>query len=173
MTAEEILTAGARDVEKTAANQASPPAELGAKRYLPVDVTEQLCRDQAAEIERFREQLKELQAAQVIAQKRAAIAALLVEHGLPPLPPSPGITSESFIQSLLAAPDESAMRQLVCERAQLVEQARHSRGRVSPRRDCESRRDSPTWDQPLSREQSLIESRTDDSLEAFVKAIRA
>jgi hypothetical protein len=154
---------------------------------------ETVIREQAAEIERLREQINELQAAQAIAHKRAAIAALLVEHGLPPLDaPSPFgrgpgrgtddliasvITSESFLQSLIAAPDEPAMRTLVRERAQLVEQARRwnaeSRGRVSPRRDCESRRDSPTWDRPLSREQTLVESHNGDSLATFVKAIRA
>ena len=41
--------------------------------------------DQSTEIERLRHQVEELQAAQAIAEKRAAIAALLVEHSLPPL----------------------------------------------------------------------------------------
>jgi hypothetical protein len=125
--------------------------------------------EQAAEIERLREQVKTLQAAQAIAHKRAAIAALLVEHGLPPMgrqdPAEQAITSERFIQSLLEASDDGAMRKLVRERAQLVEQASHwndSRGRVSP-----------TWDRPQSREQTLVESHADDSLAAFIKAIRA
>jgi hypothetical protein len=165
----------------TSATQESPPLLVSPS---PSPSLCERCVDQTTEIERLREQITELQAAQAIAHKRAAIAALLVEHGLPPMgagqvPPDTvmanAITSETFIESLLAAPDEPAMRQLIRERAALIEQARRwnaPSGRVSPRRDFESRRDSPTWDQPLSREQTLVEFHVDDSLTAFVKAIR-
>jgi hypothetical protein len=94
------------------------------------------------------------------------------------------ILSEEFVESLLAAPDEAAMRDLVRQRAALVEQAYRwkcdanattleDNSRGSPRRDREFWRDSPTWDRPISREQTLIESHADDSLESFVKAIHA
>jgi hypothetical protein len=150
--------------------------------------------EQAAEIIRLHEQVKTLQAAQAIAHKRAAIAALLVEHGLPPLPaPSPcragdvsppifgrpardtvasAIVSESFIQSLLATPDEAALRTLVLERAALVEQARHWQGDSGARWAERSEAHAQGTRRPLSREQTPVESRGEDSLAAFVKAIR-
>jgi hypothetical protein len=121
-----------------------------------------------AEIEQLREQVKTLQAAQAIAHKRAAIAALLVEHGLPPLdardPAARAITSDSFVESLFGVPDEGAMRRLIRERATLVEQAR--------RWPTDAPAGNPAT-APRSREQTLIESHTDNSLEAFLKAIRA
>jgi hypothetical protein len=138
--------------------------------------------EQAAEIERLREQINQLQAAQAIAHKRAAIAALLVEHGLPPLgvnqaPPDNGtanaITSESFIQSLLAAPDDATMRTLVRERAQLVEQARRWNGRSDVGWAERSEAHANGAQRPIAREQTLIESREENSLAAFVKAIRS
>jgi hypothetical protein len=152
--------------------------------------------EQAAEILRLHEQVKSLQAAQAIAHKRAAIAALLVEHGLPPLdapsawragdvsPPiferlardtvASAITSDSFIQSLLAAPDEAAMRTLVRERATLVKQERHWNGESSAAVGWAERSEAHLQGtrRPLSREQTLVESHHDDSLAAFVKAIR-
>ncbi|MEX2142486.1 MAG: hypothetical protein WD894_24750 [Pirellulales bacterium] len=122
--------------------------------------------DQTAEIQRLREEINQLQAAQAIAEKRAAIAALLVEHGLPPIDgrgtAAAAITSDSFLQSLFTAPDEAALRILIRERAALVEQARQWT------RDAAINRPGP-----VSREQTLVESRRDDSIEAFLKAIRA
>ena len=84
--------------------------------------------DPATEIESLRHEITRLQAAQAIATKRTAIAALLVEHGLPPLdlrdPAAQAITSDSFVESLLSAPDQPAMRAFIRDRTSLVEQAR-------------------------------------------------
>jgi hypothetical protein len=136
--------------------------------------------EQAAEIIRLHEQVKTLQAAQAIAQKRAAIAALLVEHGLPPLPVGQAppdtaranaIVSDSFIHELLKAPDEATMRKLVQERAQLVEQARRWNGDAGVGWAERSEAHAQV-SRPLSREQTLVETRGENSLAAFVKAIR-
>ena len=186
--------------EKTGRLGDSPATSIDESASLPVPSSPRLpvsergsrcerCAGQTTELESLREQLKTLQAAQAIAHKRAAIAALLVEHNLPPLDsvgqappdkdkrnnPKSAIVSKSFVESLLAAPDEAAMRNLIRERAALVEQAHRWKS------DAVGWAESAAADeahaqiaqQPVSREQTLVESHTDNSLDAFLKAIRA
>jgi hypothetical protein len=164
------------DMSGTSVSESAPlPVSLSPS--LPISASpplEVLCREQASEIQRLREEINQLQAAQAIAEKRAAIAALLVEHGLPPLDQrdsaAAAITSDSFLQSLFAAPDEAAMRRLVGERAILVEQALRWKCDASTNHAKLRVVDSQL---PVSREQTLVESHADDSLDAFLKAIRA
>jgi len=137
----------------------SPPLPLSESPPL-----NELCREQADEITRLRAEIDQLKTAQAIHEKRTTIAALLVEHGLPTLDrcdaAAKAITSDSFIQLLLAAPSEAAMRALIRERAALVEQSRRWAAEPASRLTL-----------PRSRDQTLIEAHTVDTLDAFVKAI--
>ncbi len=152
----------------TTSIEESPPLLVSPSLPLASTPLDEVCREQAAEIERLREQINTLQVAQAFAHKRAAIAALLVEHNLPPLdardPAAQTIINERFVESLFAAPDEAAMRRLIRERATLIEQAR---------RWSTDAPVAPSTITPVSREQTLIESHSRDSLDAFLKAIRA
>lgn len=81
--------------------------------------------EQAGELCRLREELEERKAADLARGKEQTARRLLQEHRLPQPesaePLARMITSARFFESLLATPDEAAMRGLVEERANLVE----------------------------------------------------
>ncbi len=93
------------------------------RRDYPELVTE-LLREKAEELRGLREEVERLTALEAVQQKRALIGDLLREFALP----DPGstdardrsIVSERFVEMLLAAPSEQAMRELVEERAALL-----------------------------------------------------
>jgi hypothetical protein len=89
----------------------------------PLDL-ENLCQEQAAEIRRLQEEVDRLTALEETRQKRDLARKLLIEFDLPDPnctdPWSKTISGERFLESLLAAKDEQAMRGLVEERASLV-----------------------------------------------------
>ena len=109
--------------------------------------------EQAAEMDRLRESLARLEAEGEARRKAETAHRLLREFRLHDTD-SPGgaIVSQQFLGQLLAAPDESAMRELVAERARLVESLRSNGG-------------------PVSRDQSLVYATDTRSVETFVKAI--
>jgi hypothetical protein len=170
------------------ATQKSPPllVSLSPPRF-PPGPTQESPLEQDTEIEHLRNELTRLQAAQAIAHKRAAIAALLVEHNLPPLDeagPAPpdmdrhkcedrtsALLSDDFLESLVAAPDEPAIRKLIQQRAMLVEQAYRWKQDINAKRTS---RYEPHLEasRPRSREQMLTEPHHENTLDAFVKAIR-
>jgi hypothetical protein len=143
----------------------SPPLGRPGTWDMGPETLEQRCREQAEEVMRLRAEIDPLKAAQAIEHKRTTIAALLVEHGLPGLDrrdaAANAITSDSFVESLLAAPTEAAMRQLVRDRATVVEVAAATRWSIEPPSRATA---------PMSRDQTLIEVH-DNTLDAFVKAI--
>ena len=118
-----------------------------------------------SELGRLRRRVEELELQAALGDKRAAASRLLAEFHLPD-PDQPGaggeVVSESFLTALLTAPDETAMRALVAQRARLV---RAAAAPVNAGR---------TGAKPRSREQGLTESspRRLSTLEEFVQAIR-
>jgi hypothetical protein len=92
------------------------------------DVFQKLCHEQASEISRLQCEIDRLSAQGAAEVRRARALALLAEYQLPN-PDSAdaatkAIVSETFLQSLLSAPDESTMRRLVKERSRLVGSAK-------------------------------------------------
>jgi hypothetical protein len=93
-------------------------------RAIRPDLVAAIESESAARTVALEAQLDALRAQQAIIERRAAAARLLREFQLPdPHEADPGsnaIVSETFLQTLLAAPSESAMRALVKERAAMV-----------------------------------------------------
>lgn len=93
-------------------------------RWQRPDLVEELLREPQAEIERLRTEIDRLRLAEAAQARRAVARRLLGEAGLPDPdgadPQATVLLGEGFLQSLLSAADEPAMRQLVEERARLV-----------------------------------------------------
>lgn len=92
------------------------------------DLLEQIEQPLREQVSRLNAELDALRAQRIGSQKRDLALRLLAEHGLP-LPEgqdswSRAVVSELFFEALLSAPDESQMRQLVDERARLVQSVR-------------------------------------------------
>jgi hypothetical protein len=94
----------------------------------PSDPAETHCQEHTDEVSRLRLELDGLKAKQAADYRRVAVVALLAEYHLPAPDATDrtakAIVSETFLQSLLAAPDEPAMRRLVEDRARLVTSAK-------------------------------------------------
>jgi hypothetical protein len=97
---------------------------LEALRAARPELIEAIRAETSAELIAVREELDRLQAREAARERRAAALALLREFNLPDPERagagSSGIVSELFIETLMAAPDEPAMRRLVRERAELI-----------------------------------------------------
>jgi hypothetical protein len=93
------------------------------KRQRP-DLVEALLSEQAEEVTRLREEVSRLEGIAVAEQKRSTARRLLSEFKLPDPEASDAyaqaVVGGSFLESLLAAPSEGAMRQLVEERVRLL-----------------------------------------------------
>ncbi len=89
------------------------------------DLVETLVESQAAELQSLREENDRLVAQEELQRKSASAGKLLREYGLPALDTADrrerAIIDEEFIESLLGADGESAMRGLVEQRATLVD----------------------------------------------------
>jgi hypothetical protein len=87
------------------------------------DLLREAEREFAPQLDEVRRQLDEAVARQQASQRRQRICELLQEHGLP-LPAgdegSRRIVSDEFVEALMKAVDEPAVRRLVRERAELV-----------------------------------------------------
>ncbi|MDZ4820468.1 MAG: hypothetical protein SGJ20_15990 [Planctomycetota bacterium] len=159
MFSQSISTDGA-----TAENASASGADSAAATP---DLFEQLCREQAAELQRLRQQIDQQLAGEAAARRRATVQTLLSEYRLPDPATgdaaAKGIVSESFLQTLFEAPNEATVRSLIQERAELVEQARRWQ-------DPTARSNS----RPISREQSLAEGASNVStVSDFVRAVRS
>jgi hypothetical protein len=100
--------------------------ELKAARPDLLDqIREELARDRGG----LGDELLELRARLAVAERRDAIRRLLADHSLPyPTGKDPvgdTLVSEAFVATLLAAPDEAAVKSLIEERARLVRCARN------------------------------------------------
>ena len=128
------------------------------------ELVEAICREQAAELDELRTELERLQALEAVQQKRATVRRLLREFHLPGPedadPLSKSITSERFIESLLAAEGEQAIRELIEERAALV----RSLGSADGLRN-------PGDARPLSRDQYAFAGAGRVDTDGFVEAI--
>ncbi|REK19165.1 MAG: hypothetical protein DWQ37_01880 [Planctomycetota bacterium] len=111
------------------------------------DLVEALLGEQAAELTALREEVDRRRAEQVVRDRRAVARRLFREFHLPD-PDSDdaatqAVASRWFLETVLSAPNEAAMRQLVEERAELVAAAQQL-GSTQPAR-------------PVSREQRTAE----------------
>src|SRR5262249_52421407 len=84
--------------------------------------------EQTAEILQLKSELDRLRAQEAVQHRRETALALIAEYHLPQPdsvdPLSKAITSERFVQTLLSAADEKAIRRLIEERAKLVHSAK-------------------------------------------------
>ncbi|MBN2024493.1 MAG: hypothetical protein JW809_17065 [Pirellulales bacterium] len=135
-----------------------PALSVAALRQRRPDLVESLRAEADGELAALREELDALRAAQVAAARRAAAQTLLAQAGLPDLdaddPSARAVLDARFVESLLAAPDESVLRALIDQRARLVRAAAQ---RFTPR--------------PQSREQTPPAGASPPDVETFVKAI--
>jgi hypothetical protein len=128
------------------------------------DLIEAILSEPAAELERLRAEVERLRLAEATAEKHRLVRRLLSEAELPD-PDSGGprarsIVSRRFIESLLAAPDEAAIRELIEERAALVREIAR-RGLARAEGDC----------RPECREQNQFELVSPPDAAAFARAI--
>jgi hypothetical protein len=128
------------------------------------ELIEAIRREQAAELRRLEEEVDRLATLDVAHRRQTAVRLLLHEFHLPnPETGGPGakaIVSQPFVDSLLAAPDEQAVRALVEERARLVQTLA---GGDATKTLAEAR--------PLSRDQHLVDAVGALSGKSFVDAI--
>ncbi len=130
----------------------------------PPELIEALLEEQTAEIERLREEIERLRIAEGLQQKRATVQRLLAEFSLPDPETAEvwarSVVSRQFIESLLAAPDEQTMRELVEERAQLVKDVA---GHYATQTNTERK--------PLSRDQTPLDRSCPVDARTFTKTI--
>jgi len=133
------------------------------KRDYP-ELVEEIRREPIAELSKLRAEVERLQTLEAVHEKRQAIRRLLREYRLPDPdaadPQAESIVSDRFVESLLAAKDEQAMRELVEERAWLV---RNLGGAEAVPASIGRR--------PLSREQHLVRGPAGLDTKTFVEAI--
>jgi len=128
------------------------------KKHRP-DLVEALLAEQKAETARLEAEVDRLEAARLAGARQAAIRRLLGEFQLPDPDTATGwarsVVSEQFLETLLAAPDEAALRRLVEDRARIV------RGRA--RGGVDSR--------PQSRDQSRLDGAPPMDAKTFAQSI--
>jgi len=126
------------------------------------DLVEALVREQAAERDALRSQVEELTAANALLEKQLVVRRLLGRFHLPDPDAADGwaktVVSRRFVESLLAAPDEETIREMIEERARLAGGARG----VEPF-GHEAR--------PLCRDQNPPFGRVPNDAKTFVEAI--
>jgi len=123
------------------------------------DLVQELHQQQAAEMARLEAEIDRLQTLEAARTRRAAIGRLLAEFHLPD-PEAADASAQAlvgakFLETLLAAPNDARLRELVEERARLVH------GVQTPREPG----------RPLSREQSRADGASSTDLRTFVASI--
>jgi hypothetical protein len=135
----------------------------GLKHERP-DLVEAIREEASAELAELRAEVARLEAAEALLERKLVVRRLLAEFKLPEPELAEGwartIVSERFLDSLLAAPSEEVMRELVEERAALVRGATSTRGEAA-------RTDS----KPCSRDQSRVYGGGATDAKSFVEAI--
>jgi len=152
--------------EHNADNPAPPAAGDGPLAVLTLDelkrhrsdLVEEILQEQADHVSRLQAEVDRLQAGEALRKKEATVRRLLAEFALPDPETAPGaarsVVSPRFLESLMAAADERAMRELVEDRARLV----HGRPEAAGGR-------------PLARDQHLVYAAAPPDVQTFVKAI--
>jgi hypothetical protein len=96
------------------------------KRERP-DLVDAIRRQQAAELARLQARIDQLEAAEAARQKHVRLRQLLAEYKLPDPETAEGwarsLVGPRFVETLLAASSEEAMREMIQERAELVRSA--------------------------------------------------
>jgi len=154
------------ETQPAAASQAAAtnrPSIDELKRDYP-ELVEAIRGELAGEVRRLREEVERLTAVEALHEKRLAARRLLREFNLPDPETddrlAKTIAGERFCESLLAAPNEQAMRELVEERARLVQTLARGEG---ARNLVESR--------PQSRDQHRVYGGAPPDAKSFVEAI--
>ena len=154
------------ETQPAAATQAAAANRLSVddlKRDYP-ELVEAIRGELAGEVRRLREEVERLTAVEALHEKRLAARRLLREFNLPDPETddrlAKTIAGERFCESLLAAPSEQAMRELVEERARLVQTLARGQG---ARNLVESR--------PQSRDQHRVYGGNPLDAKSFVEAI--
>ncbi len=137
---------------------------LEAFRAARPDLVEAVRAESAAEAVVLREELDRVRGELVRHERRATARTLFREFGLPD-PGQPGgseqaLAGSQFLEAVIAAPDEAAMRRLVEERAALIAAARARHGAAADQ------------GRPLSREQRAGERSETLDARSFARAIR-
>ncbi len=151
------------------ANEPAPPVPLAEisieeiRRGRP-DLVEAIVQEQADTLGALRAEVDRLRTAEALRRKERRARQLLDEYGLPDPESADGraksLVSPWFLESLLAAPDDEAMRAIVEDRARLARLA-GDWGPAAPR----------GIGRPLSRDQCAIDGPTPPDVKAFVEAI--
>jgi hypothetical protein len=113
-----LFEAASAATDVTTAEDVQPLTLDDLKREYP-ELVENIRGEQAAEVERLRGEVEQLTAREAMRQKRDVALRLLSEFNLPE-PGAKAVVSPQFVESLLAASDERAMRAMVEDRARLV-----------------------------------------------------
>ncbi len=91
------------------------------------DLVDAIRQEQAGEIARLQARIDQLEAAEAVRQRHTRLRELLEEYKLPDPDTAEGwarsLVGPRFLEALLAAPGEEAMRQMIQERAELVRSA--------------------------------------------------
>jgi hypothetical protein len=131
------------------------------KREYP-ELIESIRQEQAAELSRLQQEVERLTALEAVHRKRGTARQLLRDFGLPDPetaePMAEAVCDARFFESLLAAPDEGGMRELVEERSRLV------RTLLAGRANADESR-------PQSRDQHLVCGVAALDAKSFVEAI--
>jgi len=153
----------------TGASEPAPPVPLAElsiedlRRGRP-DLVEAIVQEQADTLSALRAEVDRLRAAEALRRKERRARQLLDEFGLPDPQSADGraksLVSPWFLESLLAAPDDEAMRAIVEDRARLARLA-GDWGPAAPR----------GIGRPLSRDQCALDGPTPADVNAFVEAI--
>jgi hypothetical protein len=128
------------------------------------DLVEAILEGAAADLARLRAEVERFRAAEALRQKHLRVRQLLKEFHLPDPDRAEGLpkalVSERFLQTLLEAPSEEAMRQILEERAALA----RSVAAFGPAEGLAKAR-------PLSRDQLLLDGTAPLDAKSFVEAI--
>ena len=126
------------------------------------DLVSELLEEQSAELRTLRAEAERLRLSTTLGEREKVARRLLAEHQLPAPEASDAwsqaVVGPGFFASLMNAPSEQAMRQMVQERAQLVEQSSVRRGPFHPSH------------KPLSRDQHFVDITKFDA-KAFARSI--
>ena len=127
------------------------------------DLVEAIVQEQADRLSQLQADMERLQASETLHQKQALARRLLAEFDLPDPETAQGsgrsVVSRVFLESVLAAADERAMREIIEDRARLV----HAAGRHDPPARGSAR--------PLARDQHRVYADAPQNVGAFVEAI--
>jgi hypothetical protein len=152
---------GENEIPPTDKPQALSAEDL--KRDHP-ELVEELCREPLEEQRRLTAEVRRLESLEAARRKQETVRRLLREYDFPHLdaddPGDKTIVSEQFLELLLEAENEAAIRKLIEERARLVRTLEGA-----------SRKRPGTSGKPCSRDQNIVPGFVELDAKSFVEAI--